>query len=412
MEKPAWNRRDVLALGAVAGLSTAAAGARGAEPERAAGRALRTRLCALLGIEHPLVQAPMAGVATPELVAAVSEAGGLGLLPGVGVPPDELRRRIRATRSLTSRPFGVNLLLHPGIRHPADPASLPAATLAAVQAVLNRFRERLGLTPTAAPPPRLPALADDAIEVIFEEGVAVFSIGLGRPEPALVRRFQQRGTRVIAMGATPADCRELASAGVDAIVVQGGEAGGHRSTWIKRPTGNEAAVGTLALVPQVARAVEVPVIAAGGIVDGRGLLAALALGAEGAVMGTRFIATLESGAPPSYKQALLTADGDGTVMTDAFTGLWARVLRNEYVDSYRESGAPVLPALLQQAAAADVTQAATARGDTRFYPLYAGQGAGLIDGIPPAGQIVAATVREACEGVTALEALVRGPGKA
>jgi nitronate monooxygenase len=214
---------------------------------------------------------------------------------------------------------------------------------------------------------------------VIEERVAVFSIGLGKPEPALVHRFRERGVRLIAMAATPADAVELEAAGVDAIVAQGSEAGGHRSTWIKRPSGEEAAIGTLALVPQVAGAVRVPVIAAGGIMDGRGLLAALALGAEGVLMGTRFIATRESGAPRFYKQALIDGDSDRTTLTDAFTGLWARVLRNEYTEAYRASGAAVLPALLQQALASDVTTAAASRGDGSLFPLYAGQGVGLVD---------------------------------
>jgi nitronate monooxygenase len=373
------GRRDVLS-----GLAIAAGASALAAPDLgppAVGRAafLRTRLCTLLGIEVPVIQAPMAGVVTPELVAGVGEAGGLGILPGTGLAPEELRQKIRATRALGPRPFGVNPLLHPGIRRPADPASLPQAAVDAAQGVLNRFRERLGLAPRSTPPPALDTRIDEAIEVVIEERVAVFSIGLGKPEPALVHRFRERGVKLIAMAATPADAVELEAAGVDAIVAQGSEAGGHRSTWIKRPSGEEAAIGTLALVPQVAGAVRVPVIAAGGIMDGRGLLAALALGAEGVLMGTRFIATRESGAPRFYKQALIDGDSDRTTLTDAFTGLWARVLRNEYTEAYRASGAAVLPALLQQALASDVTTAAASRGDGSLFPLYAGQGVGLVD---------------------------------
>src|SRR5204863_2380260 len=137
--------------------------------------------------------------------------------------------------------------------------------------------------------------------------------------------------------------------GVDIIVAQGGEAGGHRSTWVKKPR-EEANVATLTLVPQVVDAVRQPVVAAGGIADGRGLVAALALGATGALLGTRFVATKESLAPPMFKDALVAATSDDTIITDVFTGLYARTLRNRFIDEYAASGAPVLPSLLQSKA--------------------------------------------------------------
>jgi nitronate monooxygenase len=244
---------------------------------------------------------------------------------------------------------------------------------------------------------------DAAIEVILEERVPVFSIGLGRPEPPLVARFHARGAKVIAMAATPADALELAASGVDAIVAQGGEAGGHRSTWVKRPSAEQACIGTLALVPQVVRAVQVPVVAAGGIMDGRGLLAALALGASGALLGTRFIATAESSAPAFYKKALLDAEGDATTLTDSFTGLWARVLRNAFTEDYRASKAPVFPGVIQYQASRDVVAASAASGDPQFYPLYAGQGVGLIDAIPSAADVVTSAVREALQVLDSLD---------
>jgi nitronate monooxygenase len=344
----------------------------------------------------------MAGVVTPELVAAVGKAGGLGILPATGLPPEDLRSQIRKTRSLFDGPFGVNLLLHPDIRRTADVAAIPEGVVAAVQEALNRFRTRLGLAPTLSRPAAPPLLVDAAIEAILEERVPVFSIGLGRPEPPLVSRFHARGAKVIAMAATPADALELAASGVDAIVAQGGEAGGHRSTWVKRESAEQACIGTLALVPQVVRAVEVPVVAAGGIMDGRGLLAALALGASGAFLGTRFIATVESGAPPFYKKTLLDAEGDPTTLTDSFTGLWARVLRNAFTEEYRASKAPVFPAVLQHSASSDVVAASAARGDPQYYPLYAGQGVGLIDAIPSAADVVTTVVREALQVLDSL----------
>jgi len=346
----------------------------------------------------------MSGVVTPPLVAAVSEAGGLGILPGIMVPPDDLRRQIRAVRSATARPFAVNLLLHTALQPPADPAAVPAEVAARAQATLNRLRARLGLPAMQDRPPRPPDFIAAAFEVILEERVPVWSIGLGRPSREEVARCHRQDTKVIAMAATVADATELADAGVDAIIAQGSEAGGHRSTWTKRPSVQHAAIGTLALVPQVVAAVRQPVVAAGGIVDGRGVMAALALGATGALMGTRFIATRESAAPDFYKQRLLAADSDDTVVTDAFTGLYARVVRNEYTAAFDEPDAATFPPVAQQLAARDITTASAAQGNGEFYPLYAGQGCGSVSDLPGAADLLR---RIADEAESARAALAR-----
>jgi nitronate monooxygenase len=396
------RRREALKAGlAAVTLSSAAA-----PPEEAP--SLRTALCDLLGIELPVLQAPMAGVVTPALVAAVSNAGGLGILPGIGLPPDELRRQIRAVRALTTRPFGVNLLLHPDIRQPPDPASAPPERARAAAEFLGRTRAALGLPAVDALPPRPPALADAAFEVVVEARVPVFSVGLGVPTADMVARCRALGTRVIAMAATVPDARTLAAAGVDAVIAQGGEAGGHRSTWVKREGPDRAVIGTLALVPQVVDAVRVPVVAAGGIADGRQLAAALALGAAGVLLGTRFVACAESAAPAFYRDALVAADSDSTVVSDAFTGLYARFLRTPFLDEHAAAGAPTFPPLVQQAAVADITAAARARGDGAHYPQYAGQGVGMIRDVPRAADIVHAIAREARGSLGALATLAAG----
>jgi len=302
----------------------------------------RTALCDLLGIEYPILQSGMGTVAGPDLVAEVSGAGGLGILAGLGLTPEELRRRIRLVRELTDRPFGVNLWLHPALRPPADPASLPESAVRAVQTVLNRFRQRLELPTTLDRPRGIADVIEAAFEVILDERVPVWSIGLGDPGREMVRRCRERGTRVVAMVATVEDARAVTASGVDAIVAQGGEAGGHRSTWVKGESAETALIGTLALVPQVVDAVDVPVIAAGGIADGRGLVAALALGATGVLMGTRFVATRESVAAEMWKKAIVERGSEATTITDAVSGLYARYMRNAYSEGYRASGAPVL----------------------------------------------------------------------
>ena len=356
---------------------------------------LRTVLCDLLGIDYPVMQSGMGSVAGADLVAEVSRAGGLGILAGLNVPAEELRGRIRQVRQLTDRPFGVNLWLHTELRPPADPATIADDRLAAVQSVLNGFRGELGIPARSARPEAVPDIIAQQIEVILEERPAVFSIGLGDPGPDLTARCRAQGIKVVAMVATVEDARAVAASGVDAIVAQGSEAGGHRSTWVKRPSPDAASVGTMALVPQIVDAVDVPVVAAGGISDGRGLVAALALGAVGILLGTRFVATRESMAPEFWKKSLLEREGDDTTITDAFSGLWLRALRNTYTAEYQASGAPVLPPLLQTRAAQDVVEEARRRGEGEYFPMLAGQGVGLVRDLPGAGEVVEALVREA-----------------
>src|SRR5262245_21542493 len=344
----------------------------------------------------------MATVAGPELVAEVSRAGGLGILACLGVPPDDLRGRIRRVRELTDRPFGVNLWLHRELRPPVDPGTIPDDRLAAVHGALNGLRGELGLPARHERPPALPDLIASQIEMILEERPSVFSVGLGDPGRELVARCHAQGIKVVAMVATVEDARTVSASGVDVVIAQGGEAGGHRSTWVKRATPEEASVGTLALVPQVVDAVTVPVVAAGGIADGRGLVAVLALGAVGILLGTRFVATRDSMAPEFWKKSLLERDGDDTTITDAFSGLWLRTLRNRYTAEYRAAGAPVLPPLLQTRAAQDVVEEARRRADGDYFPMLAGQGVGLVHNLPGAAEVVEAIVREARVVLTAL----------
>jgi nitronate monooxygenase len=231
--------------------------------------------------------------------------------------------------------------------------------------------------------------------VILDERVPVFSAAIGLPDTGMVERCHARGVKVVAMIATVQDARDAAAAGVDAIVAQGGEAGGHRSVRTKPATPEAAMVGTMALVPQVVDIVRVPVVAAGGLADGRGLVAALALGAQGVLLGTRFVATRESLAPEFYKKSLLEREADATIVTDAFTGQWSRALRNSFAVEYRASGAPTLPSLLQAAAAQDIFVASSKRQDGDHYPMYAGQSVGLVHNVPGAGEVIEMIVREA-----------------
>jgi nitronate monooxygenase len=366
---------------------------------------LRTALCDVLGIEYPIVQSGMGGVAGPDLVAEVSKAGGLGIVAALHLDPDQLRDAIRRVRAATDKPFGVNQFMPDSLRPPADVATIPAQTVAEVQATLNGFRARLGLPAVTARPPGVPDLIDAAFEVIVQERVPVWSIGLGRPSAEQVRRAHARGIKVMAMVTTVEDARVVEAHGVDVIVAQGGEAGGHRSTWTKRSSAEEACVGTLALVPQMVDAVRAPVVAAGGIADGRGLVAALALGAAGALLGTRFVATRESTAPEFQKKTLLESESQATVVTDCITGLWARYLRNTYVAEYDASGTPVFPALVQSRAAQDIFGYGAKQNDAAWYPMATGQSVGLIRDLPGAAEVVQRIVRVARDGLAGLARL-------
>lgn len=351
---------------------------------------LHTPLCDLLDIRYPIIQAPMAGgFTTPELVAAVTNAGGLGMLAGTAIPPQRLRDLVRAIRGLTSGPFGVNFLI-PAPTAPSEDNRDGATT----QRFLDRFRTELGLTPGSpdiAPPPDL---VNEQIEEVFNARVPIVSFALGDPG-RFVERAHAAGSKVVATVTTVAEAQQVAAQRVDLIVAQGAEAGGHQSTFMPGEHGAVPLIGTLALVPQVADAVPVPVVASGGIMDGRGLVAALALGALGAQLGTRFLLAHESGTSPTHRRALLTATETDTVVTRVFTGRAARAIRNRFVAEYERAGAEPLAWPWQRAAALDIYTAAQARGVGDYMTMWAGQGLRLAAQEQGAAEIVAELVAQA-----------------
>ncbi len=363
-------------------------------------------LCHLLGITHPILQSGMGGVAGPELVAAVSNAGGLGILAALNLKPEAVRAGIRKVRELTDRPFGVNIWLHNDVRTPVDPDRLDDDLVRGMQRVLNDFRPRHDLPPKLDRPSAPADLVGPAIEIMLEERIPVFSVGLGIPESTLTERFHQIGAKVITMVTSTADALAAAAQGSDVVVVQGSEAGGHRSVGAKLPQQQAIGGGLFTLLPEVigkltAGGTLVPVVASGGIVDGRGLAAALALGAQGVLLGTRFVATRESQASEIWKQKLVGDQGE-TVVSDGFTGQWARMFRTEFTDQWAESGSEALPGLLQAAAGFDLFNAAKANGDDQLQPLYAGTGWTLIDDLPSAGDVVGRIVAEAKAALSAV----------
>ena len=355
----------------------------------------RTRLCDLLAIDYPVLQSGMGLIAGPDLVAEVSGAGALGIVAGFMLGVDQLRAAIRDVRSRTNRPFGVNLWLSADLLSAGAGGAPSDESIQAVQATLNPIRATLGLPAVITRPSVPPDLVPSALQVVLDEHVPVLSIAVGSPDPDLVAECHRRDIKVIAMVTTVADAMTVEAAGVDAVVAQGAEAGGHRAHFEKPSSPERGAVGTLALVPQLVDSLRVPVIAAGGIADGRGLVAALALGATGVLLGTRFVATRESMAFAAFKKAVLEESGEDTGVTDTFTGRYARVLRTAFVERYERSGAPVLPFPWQYLIAADIYREAVARDHRDYFPLAAGQSVGLINNLPTAAEVVESVIREA-----------------
>ena len=352
---------------------------------------LETRVTALLGIRHPIVQAPMAGgFTTPELVAAVSNAGALGSLGGAILGPDALRDAITAVRRLTDRPFAVNLFAS------LPPPEVDMEAVAAMQAVLAPFRAELGLpeAPPLPPPPR-GGLLEAQLAVVADERVPVFGFTFGAPPLEQVR---EAGSVVLGTATTVAEAVELERLGVDAIVVQSGEAGGHRGTFLG--PFEDAVVGGVALVPRIVDRVSVPVLLAGGIMDGRGIAAALALGAEGVQLGTAFLGCPEAGTAEPLRRVLGEA-GDTTVVSRAYSGRQARLVRTRLVDAIEDAAADPLPYPVQALLTAEIRAAALAADRADLSLVLSGQAAGALRELP-AAELVGALVRETEEAIRRL----------
>ena len=323
--------------------------------------ALRTILCDLLGIELPIVQAGMGYVARAELAAAVSAAGALGMIGGASLSAKELREEIRKVRDLTDRPFGVDVLF--------ATVGRPQASAAAA-----RFTREV----------------EEQVEVVFTENVPVLASGLGDPGP-IVPQAHAQGMKVMALVGNTKNAIRVARSGVDVIVAQGYDGGGH--------TGR---VGTLSLLPAVLDAVDVPVMAAGGIGDGRGLAAVLAMGGVGAWLGTRFVASREAFGHDAYKQRIVEIDDEGTTITRCFSGKPCRVVRNQTTEAWENPDliAKIRPfpqqfRVVADWLGADPYTAGRYEGKTDVGALAAGQSAAVIDGVLPAAEIVRALEAEA-----------------
>lgn len=371
---------------------------------------LRTELCEQLGIEYPIISAgmgPVAGVgdpvATADLVAAVSNAGGLGVIGAVAYSPQALRAEINKVRSLTDKPFGVDLLLSPNFLVPVGasraktgrssrpPVRIPEEAIDAVK----KIAADLQIEWKSAPAPTSRGLnwipegqsyAGAQMEIVLEEQVPVFASGLGTPAP-FAEGLKAQGTKILSLVGNVRAAQQVAEGGADFVVAQGTEAGGH--------TGR---IGTLALLPQVMDAVApTPVLAAGGIASGRALAGVIAMGAVGGWCGTAFLVSHEANQPDLQKQRILRAAAEDTIVTRLYSGKTMRNINNPLIEAWEASGVQALPMGLQGALIRDLMYSLEQAGRNDLLMNAAGQTAGMLKELRPAADILADIVKEAAE---------------
>jgi nitronate monooxygenase len=329
------------------------------------------RLTAKLRIDYPVIQGPLGGLSSQKLTAAVSNFGGLGSFGAHGLTPEAIKEAIAEIRSLTSKPFAMNLWVSmedEGARTSDENAfkrSLAPITthLAGLGAPHPTFK------------PYSPARFEDQVRVLLDAKVPVFSFIFGIPPREILDECRAKGIVTIGTATTPEEGSALEEASVDVIVASGFEAGGHRGSFLR--AAENSLTGTLSLVPQIVDNVDVPVIAAGGIGDVRGVVAALALGAEGVQMGTVFLACEESGASLLHRQALRGKKAGHTALTKGFTGRLARGIHNRLLQELNQEGTAILPYPLQRSLLRNLAIPAEAAGRSDLLPLWAGQSANL-----------------------------------
>ncbi len=331
------------------------------------------RLTSLLGTEHAIVGGPMAGVNTPELAAAVSNAGGLGSIGCGMMTPAQIEAAIARIRALTGGPFAVNLFVTP------QPAP-DARQIESMQARLATYRAELGLPPLPTPTSFAPDFAQQ-FDAVLAARVPVFSFTFGALDRGRIAALHAQGAKVIGTATCVREAKLLAELGCDAVVASGLEAGGHRATFAL--PSEQAQVGLFALLPQAAAAVDAPLIAAGGVMSAQQAAAALLLGASGVQLGSALLRSPECGASDAYKAALAGVEDTGTRLTRAFSGRPARGVVNRFMREIDAAGdIPEYP--IQNRLTQDIRAAANAQGKAEYVSLWAGQAAGLARAEPAA----------------------------
>jgi nitronate monooxygenase len=346
-----------------------------------------------IGIRYPIVQGAFGGgVSSAKLAATVSNAGGLGSYGCNHMSPAQIKDMAAEIRALTDKPFALNLWIAQG----PEP-TLTQAQFDRVLGWLEPYYRELGVTKPEFPN-RFGQTYEDQVAALLDAKPPVFSFVFGVPSRGILTACRERGIRTIGTATTVDEARALEDAGVDAIVATGSEAGGHRPSFLHAP--EECLMGTLALVPQIVDRVTAPVIAAGGIADARGIVAALALGAHGVQIGTAFLACEESGASPGHRDKLWSEDAKRTVLSRVFSGRLARFVRNRFIDDMRAHEADVPPYPIQNWFTGSFRKAALEQGRNDLITLTAGQVAPLLLKHRSAGALIDELLRET-------EALIR-----
>ncbi|WP_263355096.1 NAD(P)H-dependent flavin oxidoreductase [Acidicapsa acidisoli] len=331
----------------------------------------KTRVTSSLGIEYPIIQGPLGGLSTQRLTATVSNFGGLGSFGAHGLTPSAIRDVIAEIRELTAKPFAINLWVS---MEDEGAGTSGRAEFQRSLAHLAKHIEALGV-PLPEYKPYVPKRFEDQARVLLDAKVPIFSFIVGIPPKEILDECRAQGIVTIGTATTPSEAIALEQAGVNVIVASGFEAGGHRGSFLL--SAEESLTGTFSLTPQVVDAVSLPVVAAGGIADARGILAALALGAEGVQIGTAFLASEDSGASLHHRNALLSGKAQNTALTKGFTGRLARGIRNHLLDELNGPGVEILPYPLQRFLVKNLSIPAEKAARPELLPLWAGQSASL-----------------------------------
>lgn len=331
----------------------------------------QNKLTSKLGIDYPIIQGPLGGLSSQKLTAAVSEFGGLGSFGAHSLEPAAISDVIEEIRSLTNKPFAMNLWV--SMEDEGTRESDERAFNKSVGALAAYF-DTLGISHPVYKP-YSPKRFEDQARILLDANVPAFSFIFGIPHKDVLDECRNRGITIIGTATTVDEASALEDAGVDVVVASGFEAGGHRGSFLR--AAEESLVGTIALVPQIVDAVKLPVVAAGGIADARGIVAAFALGASGVQMGTVFLSCEDSGASPVHRQALLSREAGATALTRGFTGRLARGIKNRLLDELNGKEAEILPYPLQRALIRQLSIPAEKAGRRELLPLWAGQSARL-----------------------------------
>ena len=331
----------------------------------------KTRVCSTLGIEYPIIQGPLGGLSTQRLTAAVSNFGGLGSFGAHGLSPSAIKDVISEIRTLTSKPFAINLWT--SMEDEGATNSGQESFGRGLSHISGHIQALGGTLPLYSQ--YVPVRFDDQVRVLLDAKIPVFSFTCGIPPKEILDECRDQGIITVGTATTPAEAIAIENAGVNIVVASGFEAGGHRGSFLL--PAEESLTGTFSLTPQIVDAVSIPVISAGGVADARGIVAAFALGADGVQIGTAFLLSEVSGASEQHRDALLSKRSERTALSKGFTGRLARGIHNQLLEELNRPGVEILPYPLQRTLVRNLSILAERAANPELLPLWAGQSARL-----------------------------------